>query len=293
VSTFTAEEADACRHLVALALREDLGPRGTYDQDVTAAHFVDPRAEGRAAFVARKPGVVAGLPAAALVCAAVDPGLHFEPMVADGSRVHAGERLATIAGKMQPLLAAERTVLNFLQQMSGIATLTRTYVDAVSGLPAKVLDTRKTIPGWRLLAKYAVRQGGGHNHRMGLFDAALVKDNHWRALPGSHDWLAWIARLRADHPGTTVEVEVETFAQLEEVLPARPDIVLLDNMDPAQMRHAVERRDKVAPGVLLEASGGINLQTIHAIALTGVDRISVGALTHSAPALDIALDYLA
>ena len=191
----------------------------------------------------------------------------------------------------------ERTALNFLQHLSGIASLTRQFVEAVAGLPVKILDTRKTIPGWRLLAKYAVRQGGGHNHRMGLYDGILIKDNHLaysaKRFKGGIAGLLSNARTEsivwANH--IPVEIEIDTLDQLGEALLAKPDIILLDNMTLEQMREAVLRKNVIAPGVLLEASGGVHLQTVRAIAETGVDRISVGALTHSAPALDIALDY--
>ncbi|MCS7047311.1 MAG: carboxylating nicotinate-nucleotide diphosphorylase, partial [Gemmataceae bacterium] len=203
-----------------------------------------------------------------------------------------GDHLATISGRMRSLLAAERTALNFLQHLSGIATLTRRYVEAVAGLPVRILDTRKTLPGWRLLEKYAVRQGGGDNHRRGLYDAILIKDNHLAALHRSANPVA-AAVLAAQEkcPDLPVEVEVDSLAQLPQALACRPAIVLLDNMSLEQLREAVQRRNRQAPDVLLEASGGVTLQTVRAIAETGVDRISVGALTHSAPALDISLEY--
>jgi nicotinate-nucleotide pyrophosphorylase (carboxylating) len=205
----------------------------------------------------------------------------------------AGARLAVVRGRMRSILAGERTVLNFVQRLSGVATLTRRYVEEVAGLSVQVLDTRKTTPGWRLLEKYAVRCGGGHNHRMGLYDGILIKDNHLAALAGHSDPITEAVRLARHKHGTAIplEIEVDTLDQLEIALQARPDIVLLDNLSPSQLREAVRRRDAVAPGVRLEASGGVRLETIRAIAETGVERISVGALTHSAPALDIALDY--
>ncbi len=282
---FTPAEAAACRALVSLALAEDLGAAG----DRTSAALIPADQPGRAAFVARTDGVVAGLPAAALVCAAVDPALAFAPAVADGSHLARGTILATVAGPLRSILAAERTALNFLQRLSGVATLTRRYVDAAAGTRAAVLDTRKTTPGWRLLEKYAVRMGGGRNHRVGLYDGVLIKDNHLAGLGG--DVRRAVELARAANPGLPVEVEVDTLDQLEHALAAQADIVLLDNMPPDRMRAAVARRDAVSPGTKLEASGGINLGTIAAAAATGVDRISVGALTHSAPALDIALDY--
>jgi nicotinate-nucleotide pyrophosphorylase (carboxylating) len=239
--------------------------------------------------------VVAGLPAAQLVCTAVDPNLAFQMLVEDGSPVEKGSRLAVLSGSMRGILTAERTALNFLQRLSGIASLTRRFVDALAGLSCQILDTRKTTPGWRLLEKYAVRQGGGNNHRMGLYDGILIKDNHVAAM--THGMLPIQMALRAVRKHTTgtvsVEVEVDTLEQFDSALTSNylPDIVLLDNMKLDTLREAVQRRNAVAPQVLLEASGGVTLRTVRDIALTGVDRISVGELTHSAPALDIALDY--
>ncbi|WP_145242141.1 carboxylating nicotinate-nucleotide diphosphorylase [Urbifossiella limnaea] len=285
MSAFNPAETAACRALVALALAEDLGDAG----DRTSASLIPAEQPGRAAFVARTAGVAAGLPAAALVCAAVDPALAFTPVLADGTRLARGDVLATVAGPLRSVLAAERTALNFLQRLSGVASLTRRYVDAVAGTHAAVLDTRKTAPGWRLLEKYAVRAGGGTNHRVGLYDGVLIKDNHLAGLGG--DVRRAVELARAANAGLPIEVEVDTMEQLEHALAAKADIVLLDNMPPGVMRTAVARRDAVSPGTRLEASGGITLDTIAAAAATGVDRISVGALTHSAPALDIALDY--
>jgi nicotinate-nucleotide pyrophosphorylase (carboxylating) len=284
-------ETRACRQLIELGLAEDLGTVG----DVTSQATIPAPMQGRAVFVARAAGVLAGLPAAALVAAAVDRNLAFRPLAEDGRTVERGDRLATVAGSMRSILALERTALNFLQHLSGVATLTRKYVDAVAGLRARVLDTRKTLPGWRLLEKYAVRAGGGDNHRTGLYDAVLIKDNHLKGLQIADGRLqiekALESARRASCAGMTVEVEVETLEQLDVALRCRPDIILLDNMSPEQMREAVRRRDSAAPAVQLEASGGLHLGNARAIAETGVDRISVGALTHSAPALDIALDY--
>jgi nicotinate-nucleotide pyrophosphorylase (carboxylating) len=283
----TAAETAAARRLIDLALAEDFGEVG----DVTSAATITTAASGRAAVVARIAGVIAGLPVAELVCATVDPALTFTPAIADGIVVRPGTELAAIAGPMRSILTAERTALNFLQRLSGVATLTRQYVEAAGG-KAQVLDTRKTTPGWRLLEKYAVRTGGGHNHRLGLYDGVLIKDNHLAALGGGAAAVPKaVAAARAYAPALPIEVEVETWKQFEAALACRPEIVLLDNMPPAMLHRCVERRNEIAPGVLLEASGGVTVQTIGAIAATGVDRISVGALTHSAPALDIALDY--
>jgi nicotinate-nucleotide pyrophosphorylase (carboxylating) len=307
---FSEAETIACRRLVDLALEEDLGQVG----DITSRTFIPPKLEGRGVFVARAPGVVAGLPAAQTVFqTAHTPLVKFEALVEDGTRVGPGDRLASVSGLMEFILTGERTALNFLQHLSGIATLTRKYVDAIAGLPCKILDTRKTIPGWRLLEKYAVRQGGGHNHRLGLYDGVLVKDNHLAAMgQGKEAIKSLILALKShnlaySNPGLRgslesgffpagkiipLEIEVDALDQVKWALCCFPDIVLLDNMPPEQLRQAVEQRNASGSKALLEASGGVALETVRAIAETGVERISIGALTHSAPALDIALDYL-
>ncbi len=289
--TFSPAETAACCRLIELALDEDLG-RGAPGErgDATSFALIPAGSKGEAIFVARQAGVLAGLPAAALVLGAVDPSLVFEPLLTDGATLQPGARLAVARGPITSLLTAERTALNFLQPLSGVATQTRRYVEAISGLPSKVLDTRKTTPGWRLLEKYAVRCGGGHNHRMGLHDGILIKDNHLAATNNAFSIRDVLSKAR--QTPLPVEIEVDTLAQFDEALEGKPDIVLLDNMPSAEMREAVRRRNATAPGVLLEASGGVTLETIRAIAETGVERISVGALTHSAPALDISLDYL-
>ncbi len=297
MSTFTPAETAACCTLIGLALREDFGREPTWRGDVTSFYLIPPGYRATAVFVARKPGVLAGLPAAALVCGAVHPELQVEIVLEDRALLEPGTRIATISGPIHGILSAERTALNFLQRLSGIATLTQRYVDAIAGLPCQILDTRKTTPGWRLLEKYAVRCGGGHNHRMGLYDMVLIKDNHLAWARGHRLSIANALRNARSYRVTDegnklpIEIEVDTLEQLDEALPAGPDLILLDNMTNDQMREAVRRRDAVAPKILLEASGGVNLTTVRAIAETGVDRISVGALTHSAPALDIALDY--
>ncbi len=287
---FTPEELEACRRLASLALDEDLGAIG----DLTSEVLIPAERIGVAVIVARQPGVLAGLQGAELTFALVDPTLTFEAVCPDGSLLQAGDRLAVVSGRARALFGGERTGLNFVQRLSGIATLTRRYVDAVEGLPCWILDTRKTTPAWRLLEKYAVRQGGGHNHRLGLYDEILIKDNHLAALTGHEDPVAEAVRLTRQKHGSAVplEIEVDTLAQLENALKAKPDMILLDNMSLDDLRRAVCRRNEIAPGVLLEASGGVTLETVRSIAETGVDRISVGALTHSAPALDIGLDYL-
>jgi nicotinate-nucleotide pyrophosphorylase (carboxylating) len=289
MSHFPPDVALACRRLVELALAEDLGPAG----DRTSESVIAASANGKAVFVARSGGVVAGLPAAELVAAAVSPDLHVDSRIADGARVEPKTVLATVAGPLRALLVAERPALNFLQRLSGIATLTRRYVDAVAGTRAQILDTRKTTPGWRLLEKYAVRTGGGHNLRLGLFDGILIKDNHLAGLGGDVKKVIRLARSLPANAGLPVEVEVDSLDQLAVALAEKPEIVLLDNMGPDLLRKAVAMRDSNSPTTLLEASGGVTLDTVRPIAETGVDRISVGALTHSAPALDIALDYQA
>jgi nicotinate-nucleotide pyrophosphorylase (carboxylating) len=289
MSRFGLAEAEAASRLIDLALAEDLSTVG----DLTSATIIPPEVEGEAAFVVRPSGVIAGLPVVRMVLERVSPRLQFEPLVADGTQVASRSRVALVRGPMRELLTAERTALNFLQRLSGVATLTRTFVDAVAGLPVQILDTRKTTPGWRLLEKYAVAQGGGTNHRIGLYDGLLIKDNHLACLTGDV-WSAVKSRLEAfrqAHPQIPVEIEVDTLEQLEAALPLA-NIVLLDNMRWDQLRHAVQRRNEFFPQVRLEASGGVNLQTVRGIAESGVDRISIGALTHSAPALDIGLDYV-
>jgi nicotinate-nucleotide pyrophosphorylase (carboxylating) len=230
-----------------------------------------------------------------MVFAAVDRAVKVELLIGDGSAVRRGIAAAVVTGPTRSLLIGERTSLNFLTHLSGIASLTQAFVDRVQGTKALILDTRKTLPGWRLLEKYAVRCGGGTNHRFGLYDGVLIKDNHLAACAGLSHGITIadaIRRARATSPdGTPIEVEVDSLEQLRSALAADPDIVLLDNMPPAMMREAVAIRDAAAPAVKLEASGGVSLETVGEIAKSGVDRISVGALTHSAPALDIAFDW--
>lgn len=283
--------------ILRLAVAEDLGAAG----DLTSNALVPADAVGKANVIARRPGVVAGLPAVPITLAAFDPRLCWRPRTADGAAVAAGECAGSIEGPARGLLAAERTLLNVLGRLSGIATLTRRFVEAVAGTKARVYDTRKTTPGWRRLEKYAVRCGGGWNHRGGLDEAVLIKDNHL-ALVGQvanlscgpaeavHRARAYLA-ARGAAAAVPVEVEVDSPEQLDAALTVLPDLILLDNMSPAQLRAAVVRRDAIAPSVELEASGGVNLDTIRAIAECGVERISAGALTHSAAALDFGLDW--
>jgi nicotinate-nucleotide pyrophosphorylase (carboxylating) len=289
--SFNHAETAACRRLAELALEEDIGSTG----DLTSQSVVPADIVGEAVFASRSPGVLAGLPAAQLVFFLVDPEVSFRVLVPDGSRIEKGTRLATVRGKMRSILTAERTALNFLQRLCGVATQTAKYAEQVAGLPCKLLDTRKTTPGWRLLEKYAVRMGGGTNHRMGLHDGVLIKDNHLAGLQIADGRLqieTAVKRARERYgKSVPIEVEVDTLEQLDAALAAGPDIVLLDNMGPDVLREAVKRRDRAGKGVLLEASGGVTLATLREIASTGVDRVSVGALTHSAVAMDIGLDY--
>jgi nicotinate-nucleotide pyrophosphorylase (carboxylating) len=273
------------RHAVAAvveaALAEDLGVAG----DVTTTATIPATAMAAADLVPRADGVVAGLPVAAYVFATVSQGrLRVEFGTQDGARVTAGEVLATVRGPVRDLLTAERTALNLLGHLSGVATLTRRWVDAVAGTPAQIRDTRKTLPGLRVLEKYAVRMGGGVNHRMSLSDAALVKDNHAAAAGGV---LAAFDLVRTAYPGLALEVEVDTLEQAHAVIDAGAELVLLDNMAPAQLREVVAYG---AGRARLEASGGLTLDAAREVAQTGVDYLAVGALTHSAPALDIGLD---
>jgi nicotinate-nucleotide pyrophosphorylase (carboxylating) len=275
--------------LIELALVEDLGQAG----DLTALATIPPDARGSVRFESRGEGVVAGLPVVELLAARLDVGGKLELVVSDGTRVGPGDTLAHLAGRMHSLLSIERIALNFLQRLSGIASLTARFVAEVSGTKADILDTRKTTPGWRALEKYAVHCGGGVNHRCGLHDGVLIKDNHLAWLASGDDPIGTAIRAAraGTSPGTTVEIEVDTLDQLDRALECRPDIVLLDNFELEELAEAVRRRDNRRPGVLLEASGGISLVRVAAVAATGVDRISVGALTHSAPALDIGLDF--
>ncbi|HEY3396658.1 MAG TPA: carboxylating nicotinate-nucleotide diphosphorylase [Armatimonadota bacterium] len=266
--------------LVRRALEEDLGAG-----DVTSQACVPAELQGVAVIEARAPGVLAGVAAAAEVFRQVSPDLVCRWEAAEGDRFTPGQRLATVTGPVRELLTAERTALNFLQHLSGIATLTRAYVEAVAGTGATIVDTRKTTPGLRLLEKAAVRAGGGRNHRFGLADGVLIKDNHLAAAGGV---TAAVQAARAGaHHLLKVEVEVADLAGLREALAGGAEVVLLDNMTVAEMAEAV----RVTQGrALLEASGGVNLETVAAIAATGVDLISVGRLTHSAPSLDLSLE---
>ena len=267
--------------VVRAALLEDLGRAG----DVTAAACVPPNIRMAARFAARKAGRIAGLDCARLAIAALDPTARFEVKIGDGQDAPAGAVLAEVQADARALLSAERVALNLLGRLSGVATLTAQYVKAVEGTGARITCTRKTTPGLRALEKYAVRCGGGINHRYGLDDAILIKDNHIAACGGIGPALER-AKAAAGHL-VRIEIEVDTLAQLDEALPYAPEVIMLDNFSLGDLRTAVSR----AKGkVVLEASGGVTLETVRAIAETGVDVISSGALTHSAPVLDIGLD---
>ncbi len=287
-ATFGQTERMAARTLLTLAFMEDLGDRG----DLTCQALIAPNLLASVDVVARKPGVLAGAPVGRMVFAELDPAIEWEARCQDGAALERGTIVARVTGPLNSLLVGERTMLNFLTHLSGIATLTMAYVQCVAGTRAVILDTRKTLPGYRRLAKYAVRCGGGTNHRMGLYDGVLIKDNHLAAwsMQASVAEACRVAREKSPH-AVSIEVEVDTLEQFRDALQGGPDIVLLDNMDLEQLRAAVAIRDATAPGVLLEASGGVTLATVRGIAETGVDRISVGALTHSAPTLDLAFDW--
>ena len=269
--------------IVKMALREDLGAAG----DITTDAIIDPEARGKWVIRAREAGVVAGMDAANFTSWCVDPDILFQVHKPDGASVKAGETIMELEGYVRSVLTAERVMLNFLGRLSGIATLTKTYVDAVAGMGVIIASTRKTTPGLRALEKRAVKLGGGGSHRYGLDDAILIKDNHIAAAGGPVRALE-MARKHAGHL-TAIEIEVDSLDQLREILPHAPSAVLLDNFSLADMRAAV----KLAQGkTLLEASGGVTIETVFAIAETGIDVISVGALTHSARSLDLGLDAI-
>jgi nicotinate-nucleotide pyrophosphorylase (carboxylating) len=269
--------------IVNAALDEDLG-RG----DITSRAVVRRGVKARGSFMAKQNFILAGLEVADAVFTTFDPYLQIESSVGDGEEINAGKVFARTSGDAQILLAAERVALNFLQRLSGIATMTRAYVDAIAGTGARIVDTRKTTPGLRVLEKYAVTVGCGHNHRLGLDDGVLIKDNHL-AMAGSITEALRRARDAAGHLHK-IEVEVATLDQVREALEVNADILLLDNMPPEMVREAVEivrKNESNERRTLTEASGGINLGNVRAYAEAGVDMISIGALTHSAPAVDI------
>jgi len=269
--------------IVRAALIEDLGRAG----DITSNACIPPEARMNAVFAARQEGVVSGLACARLAIRLMDPGATFAEKIADGTRVGVGEVLARVEANARALLSAERTALNLLGRLCGIATLTAAYVEAVGDAKARIADTRKTTPGLRALEKYAVRCGGGANHRFGLDDAILIKDNHVAACGGVGEAIRR-ARAAVGHM-VKIEVEIDALGQLDEALAEAPNIIMLDNFGLENMATAVAR---IGGRAVVEASGGVNLATVRGIAETGVDLISVGALTHSAPVLDIGLDAM-
>ncbi|MFH1487190.1 MAG: carboxylating nicotinate-nucleotide diphosphorylase [Chloroflexota bacterium] len=272
------------RRVVEIALAEDVGWG-----DITTQALVPPESRGRGTVLAKEAGVICGLPVALAVFRSVDPALSFSGLLKEGAKVKPGDVCATVEGTLASILMGERVALNFLQRLSGIATATARYVEKISGFKAAIVDTRKTTPGLRLLEKYAVRVGGGRNHRFHLGDGVLIKDNHLAALRAAGKGIkAAISLARQAAPHTLkVEIEVQTCDEAREALEAGADIILLDNMPVAEMRRVVEMAGGRA---LLEASGGINMENVRAVAETGVDIISIGALTHSVKALDISLE---
>ena len=265
--------------LIQLALKEDIGPG-----DITTDNLVAPETRGTGVIVAKQDLVIAGLQVAERVFAVLEPTIDFNARFADGDRVPAGSTVVRIEGTLGALLKGERTALNFLQRLSGIATQARDFVGEVAGTSVKLVDTRKTTPGWRVLEKYAVRIGGAHNHRMGLYDGVLIKDNHIAVSGGIANAVSK-ARQAISHL-VKVEVEAATMEEVKEALAAGADTIMLDNMDLDQIRQAVRMIDKKA---LVEVSGGVTRQRLKDLARTGVDLISIGALTHSAVAVDLSM----
>ena len=286
----TGLEKNLVLPLITAALKEDVGPR-----DITSGALIPKGQLAKAEIVIRREGVIAGLQVAEWIFGLTDPKIRFQPTVKDGQKVYPDKAAAFLEGPARGILAGERVALNFLSHLSGVATLTRAFVEKVRGTPAKILDTRKTTPGLRQLEKYAVRMGWGTNHRAGLYDGVLIKDNHLRLAGGVEKA---VAQVRATvQKQTPIEVEVSNLKEFRQALSARADLILLDNMKLAEVQEAVRLRNAVARSkggarVLLEVSGGVSLENVRPIALAGVDRISVGALTHSAPALNVALEVL-
>lgn len=282
------------KQLIRLALREDQGEAG----DLTTRHFIPAGARLTGAIVAKELGVVSGLDVVRRVFRAVSPAIRFRPSARDGDLVRPRQAVAWVDGPAA-ILTAERTALNFLQRLSGVATLTRAFVDAVRGTRARILDTRKTLPGWRALDKYAVRCGGGLNHRMGLYDMVMLKDNHWEAHPGPKgresplaqpDLLRAVRRFRRARPAVPVLIEAKTRREIDLALACAADIILLDNMALPLLRREIAHVRARSPKTQIEVSGGVNLANVAAISRLHPDRISIGALTHSAPALDFSLE---
>ena len=294
--TWSEQLEDDCLQLVRLAVREDLDR----EQDWTTVSMVNSGQQARAAVVSRQRGVFCGTHVVDVLSDAMQLDAEIEFHVQDEQAMSAGQRLIQLSGNARDILTVERTLLNFLGRLCGIASLTAQYVEQVSGTGVEIYDTRKTTPGWRRLEKYAVHCGGGTNHRTGLFDAILIKDNHLAFADLAATPERAIERVREflTQPGTPVAtdrlpitIEVDSLDQFQQVLPAKPDIVLLDNMNPAQLKLACQIRAEQSADVILEASGGITMDTLREVAETGIDRISIGALTHSAISLDLGLDW--
>ena len=287
---FDQDSTIAAVTLTQMSLNEDLRDVG----DVTCLSTIPADLKATVQIVSRETGVVSGLPLIPIVFRELASDVNASVAVQDGDKVSRGTVLASLTGPVRALLTGERTILNFMTHLSGIASRTALFVDAVVGTRARILDTRKTLPGYRALQKYAVRCGGGTNHRMGLYDGVLIKDNHLAAR-GESACASAVADARrymiTTGRNTSIEIEVDTLEQLQDALKEKPEIVLLDNMSPEQLREAVALRDQYGPTTLLEASGGITLQTVRSVAETGVERISIGGLTHSSPALDLGFDW--
>ena len=290
-------DLEKIRDIVQLAIKEDIGAG-----DITSKIFIPDGSETKGMLIAKEAGIVAGLPVAGYVLSQIDENLIFTSNIEDGSRVKKGTIIGSVKGLTLSLLSAERLVLNFLQRLSGIATATNRFAEKIKGYRTQIMDTRKTAPGWRYLEKYAVRVGGGINHRMGLYDQILIKDNHLKAM-GSEKENGTISRLvrkarEQIENGMLIEVEVEDLCQIKDVVDAGVDIILFDNMEPSKIREAVdivreiEKNQDAGTGkaILTEASGNITIENVEEYADAGVDRISVGAITHSARVLDISFD---
>ena len=289
--TFTETQRAAAKSLIKLSLEEDLNQAG----DLTCQALINETDLAEIQIVARETGILAGSPLSSLVFSELDSDVECTQHLADGDTLEPGSIISTCSGPLASILIGERTILNFMTHLCGVASLTAKYVQAIQGTSATILDTRKTLPGWRILEKYAVKAGGGTNHRIGLYDGILIKDNHlaaW-ATRNSHPTIADAIRQARDSVNGKIgiEVEVDTLDQLADALQAKPEIVLLDNMPPKILNQAIQLRNEQAPTTLLEASGGINLETVRSVAETGVERISIGALTHSAVSLDIGFDW--
>ena len=279
----------AVRQLIRMALAEDIG-----SGDATSSAFIPESSRSLAGLIARERGIIAGLPLIDLFFSELDPNIRIKHVLADGSHCREGEQISRLSGSTRSLLSGERTILNFLQHLSGIATLTHAYVQATKGTKTKILDTRKTTPGWRTLEKYAVRLGGGTNHRFGLYDRIMLKDNHHTFIRNSASIaiVDAIAICRRKYPELPLEVEVDSLDTFRQILPSAPDYILLDNLSTATVAAAVDIRNASSfKTTRLEASGGITLERIPSLSRTGVEFISVGALTHSVKAVDIAMEF--